>query len=179
MPSSDPPAPDPLSLHDALPICRPGRPAPGDRRGEAASAAARDLHCRRWHPRRLGRVRPRHGDRTSCCCARPAREVLRKQLIWRARSEEHTSELQSPMYLVCRLLTPPRPTPFPYTTLFRSAGPDDPLQGIDAERLRLLLREIFTAAGGTHDDWDEYDRVMATERRAAVLVQPERSYGSS
>src|ERR1700704_5646522 len=34
------------------------------------------------------------------------------------------------------------------------AGPDDPLDGIDAERLRLLLREIFTAAGGTHDDWD-------------------------
>ena len=59
------------------------------------------------------------------------------------------------------------------------AGPDDPLQGIDAERLRLLLREIFTAAGGTHDDWEEYDRVMATERRAAVLVQPERTYGSS
>ena len=32
------------------------------------------------------------------------------------------------------------------------AGPDDPLPGIGAERLRLLLREIFTAAGGTHDD---------------------------
>src|SRR4051794_2685551 len=28
------------------------------------------------------------------------------------------------------------------------AGPDDPLTGVDAERLRLLLREIFTAAGG-------------------------------
>src|SRR5687767_10648339 len=38
------------------------------------------------------------------------------------------------------------------------AGPDDPLDGVDAERLRLLLREIFTAAGGTHDDFDEYDR---------------------
>src|SRR5215210_916003 len=40
----------------------------------------------------------------------------------RARSEEHTSELQSPMYLVCRLLLrrPPRSTLFPYTTLFRS-----------------------------------------------------------
>src|SRR3954447_12409683 len=45
------------------------------------------------------------------------------------------------------------------------AGPDDPLPGIDAERLRRLLREIFTAAGGTHEDWDEYDRVMAAERR--------------
>lgn len=58
------------------------------------------------------------------------------------------------------------------------AGPDDPLGDIDAERLRLLLREIFTAAGGTHDDWDTYDRVMADERRTAVLVTPERTYGS-
>jgi PPOX class probable F420-dependent enzyme len=58
------------------------------------------------------------------------------------------------------------------------AGPDDPLGDIDAERLRLLLREIFTAAGGTHDDWDEYDRVMAAEGRVAVLVAPERTYGS-
>jgi PPOX class probable F420-dependent enzyme len=58
------------------------------------------------------------------------------------------------------------------------AGPDDPLDGVDGERLRLLLREIFTAAGGTHEDWDEYDRVMAAERRVAVLVRPERTYGS-
>src|SRR5574344_2072460 len=54
------------------------------------------------------------------------------------RSEEHTSELQSPDHLVCRLLLekkkkqkiffffflmirrPPRSTLFPYTTLFRS-----------------------------------------------------------
>src|SRR5438876_1029904 len=38
------------------------------------------------------------------------------------RSEEHTSELQSPVHLVCRLLlaSPPRSTLFPYTTLFRS-----------------------------------------------------------
>ena len=56
-------------------------------------------------------------------------------------------------------------------------GPDDPYDGIDAERLRLLLREIFTAAGGTHDDWDEYDRAMKDERRTAVVVHPERTYG--
>lgn len=54
------------------------------------------------------------------------------------------------------------------------AGPDDPLPGVDDERLRLLLREIFTAAGGTHDDWPTYDRVMAEERRTAVLLTPER-----
>ncbi|MFG1793079.1 TIGR03618 family F420-dependent PPOX class oxidoreductase [Nocardia sp. NPDC049149] len=57
-------------------------------------------------------------------------------------------------------------------------GPDDPVPDIDAERLRQLLREVFTAAGGTHDDWDEYDRVMAAERRAVVLVVPDRVYGN-
>jgi hypothetical protein len=56
------------------------------------------------------------------------------------------------------------------------AGPDDHLDGIGPERLRLLLREIFAAAGGSHDDWDTYDRVMAGERRVAVLVSPDRVY---
>jgi PPOX class probable F420-dependent enzyme len=58
------------------------------------------------------------------------------------------------------------------------AGPDDELQGVDRERLRTLLREIFVSAGGTHEDWDGYDRVMVEERRVAVLVHPERVYGS-
>jgi PPOX class probable F420-dependent enzyme len=57
-------------------------------------------------------------------------------------------------------------------------GPADPYPGIDAERLRVLLREIFTAAGGTHDDFDEYDRVMKAESRTAVLVHPERVYSN-
>jgi len=55
-------------------------------------------------------------------------------------------------------------------------GPDDPHPDVDGERLRLLLREIFRAAGGTHDDWETFDRVMAEERRAAVLVVPRRTY---
>jgi hypothetical protein len=58
------------------------------------------------------------------------------------------------------------------------AGPDDALAGVDAERLRLLLREIFTAAGGRHDDFAEYDRVMAAERRTAILVTPARRFGN-
>lgn len=58
-------------------------------------------------------------------------------------------------------------------------GPDNPYPGIDAERLRMLLREVFIAAGGTHEDFSEYDRVMAKERRTVVLVQPERVLGSS
>jgi PPOX class probable F420-dependent enzyme len=59
------------------------------------------------------------------------------------------------------------------------AGPDDKLGDMDAERVRLLLREIFTACGGTHDDWDTYDRVMAEEHRTAVLITPERVYSSA
>jgi PPOX class probable F420-dependent enzyme len=58
------------------------------------------------------------------------------------------------------------------------AGPDDPHSWLTPEQLRLLLREVFTAAGGSHDDWDEYDRVMARERRTAVLITPGRVYGS-
>jgi hypothetical protein len=58
-------------------------------------------------------------------------------------------------------------------------GPDDPAPGVDADRLRLLLREIFTAAGGTHDDFDAYDRVMRAERRTAVFVHPVRVYANS
>lgn len=57
-------------------------------------------------------------------------------------------------------------------------GPDDAYEGVDAEALRLLLREIFTAAGGTHDDWPTYDRVMAKERRVAVLITPTRIYSN-
>src|SRR5437879_10969142 len=34
----------------------------------------------------------------------PEKDLRRKEGNWRKRSEEHTSELQSPMYLVCRLL---------------------------------------------------------------------------
>lgn len=52
-------------------------------------------------------------------------------------------------------------------------GPDDPVAGVD---VASLLRSVFRAAGGTHDDWDAYDRTMAEERRAAVLITPRRTY---
>ena len=59
------------------------------------------------------------------------------------------------------------------------AGPDDSRPWLaDTDQLRLLLREVFTAAGGTHEDWDEYDRVMAKERRAVVLIAPTRVYSN-
>jgi PPOX class probable F420-dependent enzyme len=57
-------------------------------------------------------------------------------------------------------------------------GPDDPDPAIDPEQLRRLLREIFQAAGGTHDDWDAYDRVMADQRRTAVFLRPKRVYSN-
>jgi len=56
-----------------------------------------------------------------------------------------------------------------------SIGPDAVPDGID---LPALLRAVFTAAGGTHEDWDEYDRVMRDERRAAVFVTPTRIYSN-
>ena len=57
------------------------------------------------------------------------------------------------------------------------AGPDDPMSGLPIS-LPRLLREIFLAAGGSHDNWDEYDRVMAAERRTAVILSIERVYGN-
>src|SRR3954452_13550277 len=59
------------------------------------------------------------------------------------------------------------------------AGPDDPQPWLaDPDQLRLLLREVFTAAGGRHDDWEGYDRVMSEQRRTAVLIDPVRIYSN-
>src|SRR3712207_8980606 len=74
-----------LSLHDALPICpRTGRPT-------AARPAARR--------------RPPRGRR-ACAARRPTAGPGAGRPAARTprRSEEHTSELQSRQYLVCRLL---------------------------------------------------------------------------
>jgi hypothetical protein len=58
----------------------------------------------------------------------------------------------------------------------RIIGPDDAA----AVRVDLpaLLRAIFTAAGGTHDNWAEFDRVMAQEGRSAVFVAADRILGT-
>jgi len=57
-------------------------------------------------------------------------------------------------------------------------GPDDPNPHVDAERLRVVLRDIFVAAGGQHEDWDVYDRTMVEQRRVAVFVSPTRIYSN-
>ena len=51
-------------------------------------------------------------------------------------------------------------------------GPDDLGDGVDHDAVRLLLRDVFRAAGGTHDDWDEYDRTMVNDACLAVFVAP-------
>src|SRR3712207_8467589 len=59
-------------------------------------------------PRLVARRGARMGGRSSrrtASCRRPGRRRGdRRRWLYRARSEEHTSELQSRQYLVCRLL---------------------------------------------------------------------------
>jgi PPOX class probable F420-dependent enzyme len=56
----------------------------------------------------------------------------------------------------------------------RIAGPDDVDAGIAGDSIPALLRSVFVAAGGSHENWAEFDRVMAAERRAAVFVRVDR-----
>lgn len=56
-------------------------------------------------------------------------------------------------------------------------GPDDPPGALEPTTLSTLLRAIYAASGGSdHEDWAEYDRVMAAEGRVAVLLTPHRIY---
>lgn len=58
-------------------------------------------------------------------------------------------------------------------------GPDDPYEGFDDSALPELLRWVFRSAGGSHDDWDTFDRVMKEERRSAVFIRPQRIYSNA
>jgi hypothetical protein len=50
----------------------------------------------------------------------------------------------------------------------RLIGPEDGTEfGLDVPE---VLRSVFRAAGGTHEDWAEFDRVMAEDCRCAVFV---------
>ena len=50
----------------------------------------------------------------------------------------------------------------------------------DEAELRDALRGIYrTASGQEHPDWEEYDQSMIDDRRAAVIVVPERIYGTA
>jgi len=60
----------------------------------------------------------------------------------------------------------------------RLIGPDDPDGRFPEADVPGLLRAVFVAAGGTHDDWATYDRVMAEERRTALFVHGARVSGN-
>src|SRR5205823_9400564 len=95
---SDPPPPRiyPLSLHDALPI------SDGRHRLSSASILGLDARCPR--PDRL-RAEGCPRKSASWSVSAPRLEKPEKHhLFVQSRSEEHTSELQSLAYLVCRLL---------------------------------------------------------------------------
>ena len=50
----------------------------------------------------------------------------------------------------------------------------------DPDELRDALRAVYVAASGSeHPDWDEYDQAMRDDRRAAVIVIPDRTYGAA
>jgi PPOX class probable F420-dependent enzyme len=57
-------------------------------------------------------------------------------------------------------------------------GPDDLPSGFAAADVPQLLRDVFVAAGGVHDNWGEFDRVMADERRTAIFVDMDRVYSN-
>src|SRR5947209_16917229 len=81
----------PLSLHDALPIWAKDSRAKRSR-GRRDRKSSRRCRRRPPLPERASRSSPVSASSCSSCSARPD------------RSEEHTSELQSRQYLVCRLL---------------------------------------------------------------------------
>src|SRR3712207_7650722 len=88
----------PLSLHDALPISIEGR---GSAIHSGVTLVARPRIVS--GPRPVVTVRPL----PPLALARPAtglRVPVQIELPFAERSEEHTSELQSRQYLVCRLL---------------------------------------------------------------------------
>src|SRR5438876_3744587 len=64
------------------------------------------FRCSCWHEGLVGRIRevgPRDANKNRTC---RSYACLPSNPLWRPnlRSEEHTSELQSPVHLVCRLL---------------------------------------------------------------------------
>src|SRR5437763_10155386 len=75
-----------LSLHDALPICLPWGSAADRNVCPAIKAPTNEIRC---------------SPRARAAASTPDSATRAASI---GRSEEHTSELQSPMYLVCRLL---------------------------------------------------------------------------
>src|SRR5207248_10067898 len=92
-----------LSLHDALPISRPPGGAEGGRELESREPGRPEVgvavdQCCDLRAKRAGHARGVPGARVRARLSRSRGDRRRR------RSEEHTSELQSPYDLVCRLL---------------------------------------------------------------------------
>lgn len=50
----------------------------------------------------------------------------------------------------------------------------------DDEELRDALRGIYRSASAQeHPDWEDYDRAMVEDRRAAIIVVPDHVYGTT
>ena len=52
-------------------------------------------------------------------------------------------------------------------------------ENTDADGLRQTLRGVYRSIAGEHPDWEEYDQAMRDERRSAVIVIPDRVYGTA
>ena len=52
-------------------------------------------------------------------------------------------------------------------------------ENTSADEYRNALRDVYrTASGEEHSNWDEYDQAMFDDRRSAVIVIPDRTYGT-
>lgn len=52
-------------------------------------------------------------------------------------------------------------------------------QRTDPQELRQVLRDVYrSVTNGEHPNWEEYDRAMQLQRRSAIIVVPERVYGT-
>ena len=49
----------------------------------------------------------------------------------------------------------------------------------DPQELRQAFRDVYRSISGEHPDWDEYDRAMVEDKRAVVIVVPDRIYGTA
>src|SRR5262245_30458793 len=121
MPSSSTTDTSTLYLHDALPICVPIV-------GESPTALlAHQYLGASWYHSMQATFRQQVFHGLTSQVAYTFSKALANTTVYNdqrnldLRSEEHTSELQSLRHLVCRLLLPPIPPLFTYTTLFRSA----------------------------------------------------------
>src|SRR5688500_14561081 len=117
-------AADPRALHGALPIFQPiGRRPAGGKLRLGVGVDVAELGSEADVQAGVASAEVLLGVATQPRLNPPPNRVRDSDPT--ARSQEHTSELQSPCNLVCRLLPPPapRPTRVPYTALFRSSSP--------------------------------------------------------